>query len=57
MKTRIDANRCLRCGHVWVSRKKRIPLVCPSCHSPYWQRKKVNKHGCTNSRKIKPIRN
>lgn len=29
---------CERCGHRWVSRSdsKNMPLVCPSCKSPYW---------------------
>ena len=29
--------RCLRCGHVWMPRKT-IPIVCPACTSPYWNR-------------------
>lgn len=24
-----------RCGHIWVPRKK-VVVVCPKCHSPYW---------------------
>lgn len=31
-----------RCGHRWTARRKvdgvlERPIVCPKCHSPYWQ--------------------
>lgn len=29
---------CKRCGHKWYSRKPGIPLICPRCNSPYWNR-------------------
>jgi rubrerythrin len=28
---------CKRCGHQWAPRTK-SPIVCPSCHSPYWNK-------------------
>lgn len=31
---------CLRCGHVWVQRSESMPVSCPGCHSPYWNRKR-----------------
>lgn len=35
----ITPGRCLRCGHSWVQRKPN-PIYCPSCKSPYWNRKR-----------------
>jgi len=31
---------CKRCGHKWIPRKIRT-MVCPKCHSPYWNTEKV----------------
>ena len=28
--------QCSKCGHSWVARKP-ISVVCPACHSPWWQ--------------------
>jgi len=35
--------KCLRCTHKWFPRKEKLPLFCPKCNSPYWNkpRKKV----------------
>ena len=35
--------RCERCGREWLPRKPwakgdPLPMVCPSCKSPYWNR-------------------
>jgi DNA-directed RNA polymerase subunit RPC12/RpoP len=39
----IEGYRCERCGHIWVPRKyemtkdkKKEPIICPKCKSPYW---------------------
>ena len=29
---------CLRCQHKWHPRKTTIPVTCPKCRSPYWDR-------------------
>jgi len=34
---------CLRCGHHWNRRGKKIPKACPCCHSKAWNRKDVSK--------------
>ena len=34
---------CLRCNHHWIPRKKQMPMVCPSCMSPYWNRARIQK--------------
>ena len=30
--------KCLRCGYEWASRKKRRPIRCASCGSPYYNK-------------------
>jgi len=40
VETAIQTYKCLRCGHVWVPRKKEKPRVCPKCKSPYWDKPK-----------------
>jgi hypothetical protein len=44
-RTKIDAFKCDRCGHVWLPKEligkleeldKHMPKVCPKCKSPYW---------------------
>lgn len=43
---------CLRCGYEWLSRLERLPMVCPSCNSPYWNTpkwkgvRKLNDYSC-----------
>jgi len=44
MKTKIDANKCNKCGKVWITRKDNAndePVVCPKCKSPYWNKDKL----------------
>lgn len=41
---RIPVRTCKRCGHKWVPRIS-SPAVCPSCHSPYWNRPLTLKKG------------
>jgi uncharacterized protein (DUF433 family)/DNA-directed RNA polymerase subunit RPC12/RpoP len=38
MQVWLKGYQCLRCGHQWLPRKKGVPLKCPSCDSPYWQK-------------------
>jgi len=43
---RMAGYRCERCSHKWVPRGKAVPVICPKCKSPYWDRKrKLNKKG------------
>ena len=37
-KVKVDAYKCERCGHIWMSREnsRDEPKVCPKCKSPYW---------------------
>lgn len=30
--------RCERCGHEWETKEDQLPLTCPKCKSPYWNR-------------------
>jgi len=32
---------CERCYHKWLSRKERLPIICPSCKSAYWNIKRL----------------
>jgi hypothetical protein len=33
---------CQRRSYSWTPRKKRNPIQCPKCKSPYWNRKRRN---------------
>ena len=35
--------KCKRCGYVWHPRNKTIPIRCPDCRTPYWNREKIKK--------------
>ena len=44
-KVTLEGYKCERCGHVWLPRKyetskKKDPIICPKCKSPYWNRPK-----------------
>lgn len=48
MIRKIEVNECeCVCGHVWVTRTQRIPLVCPRCGNRKWNRDMLlsNDHG------------
>jgi len=30
--------KCERCGHAWITRTEEVPVVCPKCKSPYWDK-------------------
>jgi len=34
--------KCERCKHEWITRTEDVPVVCPKCKSPYWD-KPLNK--------------
>ena len=36
----MEKKKCERCGHVWYPRSEQKPVVCPKCHSAYWNIKK-----------------
>lgn len=29
---------CVKCKHEWKGRKQKKPKLCPSCHSPNWEK-------------------
>ena len=44
IKMTFDGYRCLRCGKEWVPKMMGTkPTVCPKCHSPYWNKPRINK--------------
>jgi predicted Zn-ribbon and HTH transcriptional regulator len=34
---------CLRCGHNWLPRSDKKPVLCPSCKSKYWDQDRTEK--------------
>jgi hypothetical protein len=34
---------CKRCNASWVPRGKKLPMQCPKCKSPYWNKKRQKK--------------
>lgn len=44
VKIILEGYLCERCEHKWVSRLKKEPIVCPKCHSPYWNKKPKDKN-------------
>ena len=42
MEIEVKVYKCERCKHEWVPRKKEMPIVCPRCKSPYWNKPKKN---------------
>jgi predicted Zn-ribbon and HTH transcriptional regulator len=40
-ETKIAGFQCERCGHEWVAKTERRPIICPKCKSPYWDRPRV----------------
>lgn len=34
--------KCERCGHEWIPRNEEMPIICPRCKSPYWNKSRKN---------------
>jgi len=34
---------CKRCNRTWTPRKEELPIQCPKCRSPYWDRERVKR--------------
>lgn len=52
IEIKVNAFKCLRCGHEWIPRVeleqlkgeiKDKPRICPNCKSAYWDRERKNK--------------
>ena len=43
--------KCLRCSHKWYPRTPKIPKLCPSCKSKYWQEKRNVENNPNGSKK------
>jgi predicted Zn-ribbon and HTH transcriptional regulator len=41
MKIKLNQVNCKRCGYSWVPRKLEI-TVCAKCHSPWFDKEKIN---------------
>lgn len=48
--------KCLRCGHIWITKTPQVPRVCPKCKNPNWFRPKSRgqKRGPKKGAKYKP---
>ncbi len=47
--------QCERCQHKWITRSEELPIVCPNCKSPYWNKpknKKINIKGVKDGKKM-----
>ncbi len=40
-EVKVAAYKCERCGHIWVPKTDRRPIICPKCKSPYWDRARL----------------
>lgn len=52
---KLDGYRCERCEHEWLPRAgktygKELPLVCPKCKSPYWNKPRQAKSSKTRAK-------
>ncbi len=43
--------KCKRCYHVWVRRVEHLPLKCPKCNSPYWNKERKDASKSKRSKK------
>ena len=34
----IEKQKCNRCGREWFPRTENLPVHCPNCKSPYWNK-------------------
>ncbi len=45
-KIKLEGYKCDRCGHIWLPRmytdESELPVICPKCKSPYWNRPKLH---------------
>jgi len=39
----LEQTKCKRCGHIWIPRKNKKPIMCPCCKSLKWEIPKNNK--------------
>jgi hypothetical protein len=42
-KLTLEKISCRRCNHSWTPRSKEPPVQCSRCHSPYWNRDRVER--------------
>jgi len=40
---KVKGYKCERCSHEWAPRKKGVPIICPKCKSPYWNKERRKK--------------
>jgi len=51
-KVKVDAWRCSRCSHTWVSKAATVrPVTCPRCKSPYWNKPRLRPKPTNDAKK------
>jgi DNA-directed RNA polymerase subunit RPC12/RpoP len=55
VEVKVKKYKCSRCGHLWERRAKKdnvLPLTCPNCKSPYWNRERIKKNSKEDQKKL-----
>jgi predicted Zn-ribbon and HTH transcriptional regulator len=39
----MKTHTCKRCGHSWYPRRPELPVKCPKCQNPYWNKERIKK--------------
>lgn len=57
---KLDGYKCERCSHTWVPRSNTegLPIICPKCKTPYWNRPRksnIPKKSTVKKSKIKKV--
>ncbi len=40
MKVKLTKLKCKRCKYEWYPKAERLPVRCPKCGSPYWDKER-----------------
>ena len=43
MNMKIPTLSCKRCLHTWFPRHVELPVKCPKCQSPYWNKERIKR--------------
>ncbi len=50
MEIKFTKLKCKRCNYEWLPRKEELPITCPKCRSPYWQKERIRKENKNKKR-------
>ena len=40
MKIKLPTLECTRCSYSWHPKQEKLPVRCPACGSPYWNKER-----------------